>query len=73
MTLRQPFQNRRRWRGELAAQGEGWRLVLREGKEEQALDFALEEVRDARLVPVVDFKRRVEQHNEVRNDGGFDR
>jgi ribosome maturation factor RimP len=29
-----------------------------EGKGEQALDFALDEVREARLVPVVDFKGR---------------
>lgn len=58
VTLRQAFQNRRHWRGELAAREDGWRLVLRDGGQEQALDFALEEVREARLVPVVDFKRR---------------
>ena len=29
-----------------------------EGKGEQALDFSLDEVREARLVPVVDFKGR---------------
>ena len=35
-----------------------WRLVFNDGKVDQALDFSLEEVRDARLVPVVDFKGR---------------
>jgi len=36
----------------------GWRVVFNDGKGEQALDFSLEEVREARLVPVVDFKGR---------------
>ena len=88
ITLCEPFQNRRKWRGELAA-GEGhlaWRLVLPLGKPVsktalkrageraakaaaagedvddagalQTLDFLLDEVREARLVPVVDFKGR---------------
>lgn len=35
-----------------------WRLVFHDGKVDQALDFSLEEVREARLVPVVDFKGR---------------
>lgn len=72
VTLRQAFNNRKRWRGELAAREGGWRLVLRDGKEEQAFDFALEEVREARLVPVVDFKRRAPA-SEAMNDGGQDR
>jgi ribosome maturation factor RimP len=60
ITLRAAFQNRKRWRGRLeAGEGEGWRVVFQdEGKSEQALDFLLEEVREARLVPVVDFKGR---------------
>ena len=79
VTLVEPFQSRRKWRGELAA-GAGdlaWRLVLplksvsktaqkRAAKADaaedagalQALDFLLDEVREARLVPVVDFKGR---------------
>ena len=80
VTLCEPFQNRRKWRGELAA-GAGdlaWRLVLpmhksvsktaqkRAAKADaaddtgavQTLDFLLDEVREARLVPVVDFKGR---------------
>ena len=35
-----------------------WRLEFNDGKVDQALDFSLEEVREARLVPVVDFKGR---------------
>ncbi len=35
-----------------------WALVLKEGKTEQVLNFALDEVREARLVPVVNFKGR---------------
>ena len=95
VTLREPFQNRRKWRGVLAPalagagggvsgeasaepSGSAWRLVLpprlpaaKKGarvspkalalaaaQPEEALDFSLEEVREARLVPVVDFKGR---------------
>jgi ribosome maturation factor RimP len=58
LTLRMPFQGRKKYRGVLAAQGEGWRVVFNDGKAEQALDFALDEVREARLVPVLDFKGR---------------
>ena len=81
VTLREPFQNRRKWRGALAA-GDGdsaWRLVLPpEGLKPvkkgarvsaralaeaaalpvQVMDFSLDEVREARLVPLVDFKGR---------------
>jgi ribosome maturation factor RimP len=63
LTLKLPFQGRKRWRGELQAHGEAWRLVLpAEGKGDgsalQALDFAFGEVREARLVPVIDFRKR---------------
>ena len=88
-------QNRRKWRGELAAgdaeglAGQSWRLVLPLDKpvsrtaakraakaaaaglvEEgatavQTLDFLLDEVREARLVPLVDFKGRRGQGPEV--------
>ena len=81
ITLREPFQNRKKWRGELAV-GTGdqsWRLILpadkplsrtaskrlaRQGAAaddaaaQKTLDFLLDEVREARLVPVVDFKGR---------------
>lgn len=60
LTLRQPFQGRRKYRGVLAAResGEGWRVVFNDGMGDQALDFSLEEVRESRLVPVLDFKGR---------------
>lgn len=94
LTLKAPFQGRKRWKGELQrSEGDGWRLLLtpdvppvpargrahragaKAGKAPGAakarsvappaagtpdadtvLDFALAEVREARLVPVVDFK-----------------
>lgn len=96
ITLRQPFQNRRRWRGVLSAGADtgGWRLALTpespakpgkstkstkgakppkgaqrasaagaaaapaEGDALLVLDFSIDEVREARLVPVLDFKGR---------------
>lgn len=58
LTLRLPFQGRKKWRGVLAANGDAWRIVFHDGKAEQALDFSLDEVREARLVPVLDFKGR---------------
>jgi len=86
LTLRQPFQNRKKWRGTLlaadaGADGQAWRLLLPSDKPtsrtatkraakaaaageidespaQQTLDFTLDEVREARLVPVVDFKGR---------------
>ena len=61
LTLRTPFQGRRRWRGRLAARDSGWRLLLPEpgpADAARALDFELAEVREARLVPQVDFKGR---------------
>ena len=75
LTLKLPFQGRKKYRGELQPLGDGWRLVLaaatpaapkRPGKAappadpaaSRALDFSLDEVREAHLVPVVDFKGR---------------
>ena len=64
LALRLPFKGRKKYRGELQAEGEGWRLVLEEGggaeAGHRALDFTLDEVREAHLVPVVDFKGRRE-------------
>ena len=109
VTLKTPFKGRKRFRGELLAEGAGWRLVLaptaaqaaakkhaasRSAKARAAaagteaaapsedvkvLDFSLDEVREARLVPVIDFKGRrfaaagqaaegVRRHEEA--DGG---
>ena len=68
VVLRMPFQGRKKYRGELAliedepaasdAPVDRFRVILDEGRGEQALDFALAEVRETRLVPVVDFKGR---------------
>ncbi|CAN5472681.1 ribosome maturation factor RimP [soil metagenome] len=59
LSLKVPFNGRKKYSGVLeAGEGEGWRLVFNDGKVDQALDFSLDEVRDARLVPVVDFKGR---------------
>lgn len=62
ITLCMPFQGRKKYKGLLSAQPEplidGWRIVFDDGTAEQALDFSLEEVREARLVPVVNFKGR---------------
>ncbi len=74
VALKVPFQGRKAWQGVLtraesvadtvaadAAAGvaaPGWSLVFKDGKAEQVLGFRLEEVREARLVPVVDFKGR---------------
>jgi len=64
LTLKMPLQGRKKFRGILqaapadATDAAPWRLVFNDGKGEQALDFALSEVREARLVPVVDFKGR---------------
>jgi ribosome maturation factor RimP len=62
LTLKVAFQGRKKYRGALqargAGEGEGWRIVFNDGKSDQALEFSLDEVREARLVPVVDFKGR---------------
>ena len=86
VTLKVPFKGRKRFRGELLANGAGWRIVLAPtaakaaakkhaasrsaiaraalapaaeagaAEEVKVLDFSLDEVREARLVPVIDFK-----------------
>lgn len=60
LTLRAPFQGRKHWRGQLQPREAGWRLVLPRdaGSTAESLDFELHEVRDARLVPQLDFKGR---------------
>lgn len=90
VTLKVPFKGRKRFRGELLAEGDGWRIVLapsaavaaakkhaasRSAQARAALggpgpapepaadgvkvlDFSLDEVHGARLVPVIDFKGR---------------
>ena len=70
LVLKAPFQGRKNWQGVLqraeapAAEGAdqpapaGWNLCFKDGKAEQVLGFMFDEVREARLVPVVDFKGR---------------
>jgi len=72
ITLKVAFQGRKKYRGvleavaspegEAAPEGGAWQLVFKvgEGKNavEQALGFTLDEIREAHLVPVVDFKGR---------------
>ncbi|MFZ2989008.1 ribosome maturation factor RimP [Ideonella sp.] len=65
ITLKLPFQGRKKYQGVLhagpvATEGAqmAWSLVFNDGKVDQVLDFAFDEVREARLVPVVDFKGR---------------
>jgi ribosome maturation factor RimP len=58
LTLKVPFQGRKKYRGVLEAREEGgWRLVFNDGKVDQALDFNLDEVRESKLVPVISFKK----------------
>ena len=82
ITLRMPFQGKKKYRGVLstqpvASEGElvpagvdGWRLVFSDGDADQALDFSLEEIREARLVPVVSFKGRGVKPAPVEKAGG---
>jgi len=61
ITLKLPFKGRKNYRGVLTAADSGWRLVLDASagqQAQQALDFQLDEVREAHLVPVLDFKGR---------------
>lgn len=58
LTLKLPLEGRRKFRGQLLPRDGGWRVVFNDGKGDQALDFTLDEVREARLVPVIDFKGR---------------
>eukprot|EP01035_Chromulina_nebulosa_P012204 gene12204-16278_t len=61
LTLKLAFKGRKHFQGvlePLASVDAGWRLVFNADGVDQALDFAFDEVREARLVPVVDFKGR---------------
>lgn len=79
LTLREPFQARKHWRGVLCRDQGHYSLALAEPPG-QVLGFELAEVRDARLVPVIDFKgRKAHRPNEApaaaaagapTNDGG---
>jgi ribosome maturation factor RimP len=61
LALKAPFQGRKHWRGILQPREAGWALELAEGQGPASgseLAFTLDEVREARLVPVIDFKGR---------------
>lgn len=58
LTLKQAFQGRKHFQGVLECLGDGWRLIFSADGMDHALEFSLDEVREARLVPVVDFKGR---------------
>jgi len=67
IVLKVPFQGRKAWQGVLnrsestSEGGAAWSLVFKDAKDakaEQVLGFKFDEVREARLVPVVDFKGR---------------
>jgi ribosome maturation factor RimP len=58
ITLKMPFQGRKHWRGVLGRNDAGWSLALQAERAGSELSFKLEEVREARLVPVFDFKGR---------------
>ena len=58
ITFKQPFQGRKKFKGVLQARTGGWRLVFGKGEVEQVLDFTLDELQEARLKPVIDFKGR---------------
>jgi ribosome maturation factor RimP len=54
--LKAPFQGRKKYKGILRPQEQGWGLDFTEGKSKQIFCFSLEEIKEARLVPVLDFK-----------------
>jgi ribosome maturation factor RimP len=58
LTLKLPLQGRKKFRGELRAGPTGWQVVMGEEPAQQALDFVFEDVREAHLVPTIDFKGR---------------
>ena len=65
LTLKVPFNGRKAFKGVLGravdaagVAAPGWKVIFNDGKTEQVLGFAFDEVREARLVPVLDFKGR---------------
>lgn len=64
LTLKLPFEGRKKWSGLLrAANDAGCELLVTDGKAEQVLAATYDEVREARLVPVLDFKRGARKSN----------
>lgn len=79
ITLREAFQGRKKYKGQLlAAEGvedtavsgsSAWRVIFHDGKAEQALDFTLDEVRSAKLVPEISFKGRTPKAGDQAKPG----
>lgn len=75
ITLKQALGKRKSWQGVLTKPAEpseegAWGLVFKNGKTEQVLGFTLQEVREARLVPVVNFKGRQSKLGNDADAGG---
>ncbi len=71
VTLKVAFQGRKVWQGLLSVGAAGgWSLLIKEGKTEQQLNFTFDEVREAKLVPAVDFKGRKPKAVAPVGDGG---
>ena len=71
LTLKQPFEGRKAFKGLLGRDEQGgWTLVFEDGKTQQVLGFGLDEVREARLVPVLDFKGRRGRKAQPAADAG---
>jgi ribosome maturation factor RimP len=65
-----PFQGRKKYKGVLGQQDAQWSLTWTDGKQGQVLAFTFEEIKEARLVPVLDFKgRRFLQPQEMADAG----
>lgn len=58
VTLKEAFQGRKNWRGILGRSDSGWCLELQGPHAGSEMNFMIDEVREARLVPVIDFKGR---------------
>lgn len=72
LTLKLPMAGRKKFEGVLQSREGGWRLELPpkgKGQEARALDFVLDEVREARLVPVIDFKGKARSLARKAADG----
>lgn len=64
LTLKLPFEGRKKWSGLLRTANEaGCELLVTDGKTEQVLAATYDEIREARLVPVLDFKRGARKSN----------
>jgi ribosome maturation factor RimP len=69
VTLKALFQGRKHWRGVLGRGEAGWSLALEGAAAGTELKFTLDEVHEARLVPVIDFKGRRRDMSPPAADG----